>query len=111
MNPSGCLLCKNKLKINNFKKLIIFHVKNNASLYVLTSNLFSVKFMTTHFHIMSSKNSQRQMNIGVFNPQIIIVENTHLSANPRFSTACMKFTVCKMWANILTSEDSIKFKC
>ena len=36
------------------------------------------------------------MNIGVFNSKIIIVENTHLSANPRFSTVCMKFTICKM---------------
>ena len=44
------------------------------------------------------------MNIRVFNPKIIIVENTHLSANPRFSTVCMKFTICKMWANTFTSE-------
>ena len=51
------------------------------------------------------------MNIGVFNPKIIIVENAHVSANPRFSTACMKLTIGKMEANTFTLEDSIEFKC
>ena len=51
------------------------------------------------------------MNIRVFNPKIIIVENTHLSANLRFSTACMKLIIGKVGANPFTSEDNIEFKC
>lgn len=51
------------------------------------------------------------MNIGGFNPKIIIVKSAHPSANLRFSTACMKLIIGKVGANPFTSEDNIEFKC